>query len=529
MSTQHHQVVVCGAGPTGLTLSNLLGRFGISVLLVEQNAATVGEPRAVSIDDESIRTLQMVGLAEQAMADIRSSYGTEYRGPDGRPFAIVRPSRGEYGWPKRNAFRQPLLEACLARGLTAYPSVATAFETRCVSHREEKGGVVVALEGKSGRREVTCDYLVGTDGGRSRTRKDIGSVMLGTSFKEENWLVIDLHDTRDPFRETMVVCDPARPVLSVPGPHGTRRYEMRLKPGETAQQMENETIVRELLKIYGPDGEAPIDRICVYTFHARIADRWRSGRVFLAGDAAHLTPPFAGQGMNAGLRDATNLAWKLAWVMQRRLGEGLLETYQQERAPHALAMIRLAINMGRVMAPHHATFARLTRGLFRAASIVPGARQWLAQMRFKPAPRFGAGFFATDGTAGSRLAGTMIPQPTVECAGETIGLDDVLGDGFSILCYGREPSALARLTAGLGRSLGAIQVGCLPQTHAFARDPLDTMVRDMNGTIGDLLRGTDAAVVLRPDRYIAGIVTAADASRTVAALERMTAETFAPA
>ncbi len=529
MTPSHFQVVIAGAGPTGLTLANLLGRFGVAVLLVEQNASTVHEPRAVSIDDESLRTLQFVGLAEEALKDIRSSYGSEYQGPNRKPFAIVRPSRGEYGWPKRNAFRQPLLEACLARALPREPSIATAFETIVLDHRDEGDRVLVTLQDANGTREVSCDYFVGADGGRSRTRKEIGATLQGTSFKAESWLVIDLHDTVDPFRDTLVVCDPARPVLSVPGPHGTRRYEMRLKAGETPEEVERPETVRALLREYGPDGDAPIDRICVYTFHARIADRWRRDRVFLVGDAAHLTPPFAGQGMNAGLRDATNLAWKLAAVLTGRLGPGLLDSYERERKPHALAMIKLAINMGRVMAPHGRWFAAATRALFHGLGALPGAREWLAQMRFKPKPQFREGFFVADGALARALAGTMLPQPQVEKDGEAVLLDCALGDGFACLCYGREPARLAASLGALPERLGASVIGCLPQTFAFAREPMANVVRDMTGQIGELLRGQEATIVLRPDRYVMAAIPAGDGGATLERLNRVIDETFAAA
>lgn len=522
----HHQVVIVGAGPTGLTLANLLGQFGISTLLVEQNASTVHEPRAVSIDDESLRTLQFIGVAEQAMGDIRSSYGSEYQGPGRKPFVIVRPSRGEYGWPKRNAFRQPLLEACLNSALDGAATVTRRFETRCLEHRDEGPRVAVTLEDASGASQVTCDYFVGADGGRSRTRKEIGATMAGTSFKEQSWLVLDIRETRDPFRDTLVVCDPERPVLSVPGPHGTRRYEMRLKPGETTEQMERPETVRELLRQYGPDGDAPIDRICVYTFHARIADRWQSGRVFLVGDAAHLTPPFAGQGMNAGLRDATNLAWKLAWVLDGKLGPALLDSYQQERVPHALSMIQLAINMGRVMAPHNTLIAAATRGFFHVVGMLPGAREWLAQMRFKPPPRFESGFFVSDGALAKKLAGTMFPQPQVEREGTPVLLDELLGHGFSILCYGREPAMIAALVAPLAKKLGAQIVGCLPQTYAFALKPLDVTVRDMTNIVGDTVQQQECAVLLRPDRYVAAIVPATSSEPTIGHMTQMVESTF---
>ncbi len=519
-------VVVIGAGPTGLVLAHLLSRYGVSVIVAEQNASTVGEARAVSIDDESLRIVQFLGLSDKVTKDIASGYGSEYLGPDRKRFAVVQPSRSEYGWPKRNAFRQPLLERTLAQALAKRSDVSLRFKTRYVSHVDDGSEVKVSLQGEGGATEIVCAYLVGADGGRSAIRKSIGAELSGSSF-EERWLIVDIEDTRDSFRETRVFCDPARPCLTLPGPHRTRRYEMRMLPHETVAEMENETRARELLGQFGPDADAPINRICAYTFHARIADRWNRGRVFIAGDAAHLTPPFAGQGMNTGLRDAANLAWKLAAVIGGELGRTILDTYQSERRDHAWAMIRLAMTMGFVMAPRSRVQAALTRAAFRVAAFIPPLRDWLAQMRFKPKPRLKQGFFLTGNPLSQKLGGTMFPQPMVEREGALVRLDDVLGAGFAILCYGAEPDDLA---AGLGRlpeMLKARLIGCLPRTIAFARTPLEVTIRDQAGDIGALLGGQAAVVVLRPDRYVAAVFTAEDIANGVAAMEQLVAATFA--
>lgn len=519
-------VLVVGAGPTGLVLAHLLARYGLSVIVAEQNAATVGEARAVSIDDESLRTIQFLGLSEQVGKDIASGYGSEYLGPDRRRFAVVRPSRSEYGWPKRNAFRQPLLERTLAQALAARPNVSLRFKTRYLSHVDDGRQVRVSLQDEGGSRDIICSYLVGADGGRSAIRKSIGAELSGSSF-EERWLIVDIDDTRDPFRETRVFCDPARPCLTLPGPHRTRRYEMRMLAHETVAEMENEAKARELLAQFGPDADAPINRICAYTFHARIADRWNRGRVFIAGDAAHLTPPFAGQGMNTGLRDAANLAWKIAAVINGRLGEKILDTYQGERRDHAWAMIRLAMTMGFVMAPRGHVQAALTRAAFRIASFIPPLRDWLAQMRFKPKPRLKRGFFLTGNPLSQKLGGTMFPQPLMEHDGKLLRLDDVLGSGFAILCYGAEPAELAAKLGGLPEKLGANLVGCLPRTLAFAIRPLGVMLRDQSGEIGALLGEKPAVIVLRPDRYVAAAFAPEDIAAGVQAVERMIADTFA--
>lgn len=530
MKREQCDVVIAGAGPTGLVLAHLLARHGVSVILAEQNATTVGEPRAVSIDDESLRTLQQIGLAEEVLKDCASEYGSEYLGPNRKPFAVVRPSRSEYGWPKRNAFRQPYLERTLAQALQGNEHVSLRFGTQCVDHDDHGDGVTVTLEDVTledgqGSYRVDCHYFVGADGGRSRARKAIGATMAGSTF-EERWLIVDILDTKDPFRETRVFCDPARPCVCLPGPDRTRRYEIRLRPDETTEAMEHDAEARRLLAEFGVDADAPIARAKVYTFHARIADVWRKGRVFLAGDAAHLTPPFAGQGMNTGVRDASNLAWKLAAVIGRRLGPDLLDTYQAERRDHAWSMIRLAINMGHVMAPHTRLAGLAIRTLFHIASVVPPARQYLAQMRFKPKPRFTQGFFTTDTDLSRRLAGTMFPQPMVEQDGVPRRLDDVLGDGFAILCYGADPAALAKRLGDLPARLGARLVGCLPRILAFAPEPLDPMLRDHTGTIGALLGEAEAIVVLRPDRYVMAALSTGEIGSSMATLTSAIDATF---
>lgn len=523
-------VVIAGAGPTGLVLAHLLARHGVSVIVAEQNATTVGEPRAVSIDDESLRSLQQIGLAEEVLKDCASEYGSEYLGPDRKPFAVVRPSRSEYGWPKRNAFRQPYLERTLAQALAGKAHVSLRFGTQCVDHDDKGDGVSVTLEDGQGAYKVDCRYFVGADGGRSRARKAIGATMAGSSF-EERWLIVDILDTKDPFRETRVFCDPARPCVCLPGPDRTRRYEIRLRPDEDTDTMEQEAEARRLLAEFGVDAQAPIARAKVYTFHARIADIWRKGNVFLAGDAAHLTPPFAGQGMNTGVRDASNLAWKLAAVIQGRLGPGLLDTYQAERRDHAWSMVRLAINMGHVMAPHSRLAALAIRTAFHIASVVPPARQYLAQMRFKPKPRFTSGFYLTDNDLSRRLGGTMFPQPMVEVDGAPRRLDDVLGDDFAILCYGADPAAMAQQLGNLPSRLRARVVGCLPRVLAFAPDTpeatqLDPMLRDHTGTIGTLLGDTEAVIVLRSDRYVMAALPTGDMKTGLHALTLAIEATF---
>ncbi|RAI40105.1 bifunctional 3-(3-hydroxy-phenyl)propionate/3-hydroxycinnamic acid hydroxylase, partial [Rhodoplanes roseus] len=495
-------VAIVGAGPTGLTLANLLGRAGVSVVLVERNEGTVREPRAVSIDDESLRTLQAAGLIDAVLADVALDYGSRYFGPDGRRFLAVEPSGRDYGFPKRNAFEQPRLEATLRAGLSRFAGVTTLFGHACESAAEDATGVTLMLRDPAGAAvELRAKYLAACDGGRSMFRKLVGATMTGSTYRQR-WLIVDLAATKERLRQTRVVCDPARPLITLPGPGGIRRYEFMLRDDEDDAAATEPDFVRRLLAAHGPDADAPVVRRQVYVFHARIADRWATARIHLAGDAAHLSPPFAGQGMNSGLRDAHNLAWKLAAVVKGELGDALLATYQVERAPHAWALIRLATTMGRVMMPTSPLQGALVRSAFRLAGLVPPVQAWFAQMKYKPKPFYRDGVVqaADDGLG---VAGRMLPQPELERPDRSrCRLDACLGDGFALLACGRDAQAVlaavplqALALPGLSR-LAVLPPDCNP-------DPAQAGVpggRDVAGLLDGWLGGRAALLLVRPDR-----------------------------
>lgn len=502
-------VLIVGAGPTGLTLANLLGRMGVSVIVLERNEGTVAEPRAVSIDDESMRAMQAAGLAEKVQAITAQGYGSIYRGPDGRPFARVMPKSMEYGFNKRNAFEQPALEALLRKELGRFENVSAKFQTEMTGFTQYDDHVVATAREQTGNElTISARYLVGTDGGRSGVRKDLGIEMIGGTF-EEPWLIVDLEATLNPNRHTEVFCDPARSCISLPGPNGIRRYEFMLNSNEDPEAATSEPFVRDLLDGVGPDRDAKLRRVQVYTFHARLAEHWRRDRVFLAGDAAHLTPPFAGQGMNSGLRDAHNLAWKLSEALKSSSPDALLDSYQIERAPHAQSMIDLALQMGRVMMPTSKIQGFLVRGAFRALGVYPPARDYFAQMKYKPKPRFSKGLIWPDqaGPANS-VVGRMIPQPKVETpTRERFLLDELLPDQPVILLFSKRPQdALSDTLLQELTSAGAHIVGLTPEgvNPAAADIPI---IRDVSCHFSDRPFNAclEQAILLRRDRYIAAI------------------------
>jgi 3-(3-hydroxy-phenyl)propionate hydroxylase len=521
-STFHTDVLIVGGGPTGLTLANLLGCANVPFLLIDRKPSTIAEPRAVSIDDESLRTMQALGLASEVLRDVVPGYGVHYlTRQGGRCFGRVEPTASEYGFPRRNAFRQPLFEATLRRGLDRFDASQTRFAHTLETFEQDDDGVTASVSDAQGRRfDVRARYLVACDGGRSPVREMLGVRMAGSTFKSR-WLVIDTQHDSDSFSQMRVYCDARRPVVDVPGPHDTRRFEILVHPHESADEMLDPARIRELLRPFRGESETDIIRKTVYTFHARVAERWQTGRVFLAGDAAHLTPPYAGQGMNSGVRDAFNLGWKLAAVLKGTLPGAVLDTYEVERRQHAWALIRLALNLGIVMAPSSRASAYAWQTFFRFANRFAPLREFFTQMKFKPKPRFSEGLLGPRDDLGRQsLRGRMFPQPIVTLAsGEESLLDDVIGQRFGLIQYGAGTDGdLSSLDDPLWNALDAVRVQILPAGDSTPQSRPDSprlhTVRDRDGVLaGPLAAHAGRILLMRPDRYIAGTFRPRDEER----------------
>jgi 3-(3-hydroxy-phenyl)propionate hydroxylase len=525
-------VVVLGAGPNGLTTANLLARYGADVLLIERNETTVQEPRAVSIDDESLRTMQAIGVVDAVLSRIVLGYGSDYFSAGGSRFLRVRPTAKEYGYPRRNAFRQPIFEQQLRDHFCTQAVHETHseawFSTELIDFRQGPDAVELFLRRADGSlAEVSTSYLVACDGGRSFVREKLGIKLSGSTFRER-WLILDLEETRDHTCDTKVFCNPARPCLSLPGPDATRRFEFMLHDGETEPEVTSSEFTSKLLTQHGEEN-TPLRRSRVYTFHARMADRWREGRIFLVGDAAHLAPPFAGQGMNSGIRDAHNLAWKLAAVIQGRLGPRLLETYEQERRKHAWEMIQLALRMGKVMMPRNFWSAVALQAVFRLLSVVPPARAYFGEMKYKPKPRFDAGFLTRGSKHGARpLVGRLFPQPKVRTADRTALLDGFLGNNFALVSLPQtSPSLFDQVPADLWQSLKLQRVAIrTPSDTKLAPNGVAT-VFDASGDFSRSIKNLPPGLALiRPDRYVAAYLPAKNLEAAVREVDEMIARTW---
>lgn len=525
-------VLIVGAGPAGLATANYLGMNGVRVLVLERNAGTVDEPRAVSIDDESLRSLQTLGLDGQMTPLTLPGYGSRYYTPGKREFARTKPTTREFGHPRRSAFHQPEFESILLAGLEKHASVEVRFSHCFEGFKQDTDSVTAKVTDPAGTTlTVRAQFLAACDGGRSSIRKSLGIEMVGASFVER-WLVFDCVDDPDDTPDSIAYCDYRRPAISLPGPNRTRRWEFLLKPDENADDFIEDKKIAELLSPYLEEDTQEvvrnIARRVVYTFHARVAETWQVGRVFLLGDAAHLTPPYAGQGMNSGQRDAANFAWKAAAIVKGLAGPALLRTYETERRDHAQALIRMAIQIGWIMVPRNWLHTYGQIAFFRIAGLIPKVRDYFLGMKFKPVPRFPAGFLVPDSlSVDDTLVGRMLPQPDViDTNGIPGKLDDVLGPGFALLGINISPaSSDTTLHHKLWDRLGVNRVELRSVTPSARPSGENVTAVGMNvDTLPARFSPYSGKILLvRPDRYVAAAFTAEDTETTASELSAMMA------
>lgn len=519
-------VVIVGAGPCGVTLANYLGTYGINTLLVERSAEVLDYPRAVGADDEALRSWQGVGLANDLLNDMIQNAPARYYNSKGVCFAQVAPGAQPYGWPRRNLFIQPLTEVTLRNGLSRFENVRVELGVEVTTLKQDARGVQMEATGQDGKLlNIEAQYVVGADGGRS-TIRGLVNVKLDGKTHTNKWLVIDVLD--DPLYApyTAIHCHPVRPSISIHLPYGYRRLEFQVRLEEKDEDVLDPANLEKLMKPHykGVDKLPEIKRARIYLHHSRIAEKFQEGRVFLAGDAAHLQPPFFGQGMNSGLRDATNLAWKLAWVVKGHAAPKMLESYNNERRDHALTMVNFATWIGSFYKPH-SFFSEFFRDLFfKSIQKLPGAKDYVLQLKFKPMSRYLNGVVVQSPKLLKRKdnpVGRMFMQPSLLVDNKVVKMDDFIGSNFCIIGVNADPHAVLSikhqaalpqmgfktLVVRPSKSIGTFKSTSSPSLEA----------EDVQGKFRDWLMENPKwnFIILRPDRYLAAVCSADELDTTV--------------
>ena len=490
-NTELFDVAIVGCGPVGATLANLLGQYGLSVLILEREAEIYPLPRAIHFDGEVMRVFETAGLRAPVEAISRpGTMGMHFNNADGDTLLIRAGSSalGQHGCANNHYFHQPDLEAILRVGLNRFEQVRLITGHEVISVNDDKESVALSVRSIRHGQEFTvrARYVVGSDGARSMVRKTMG-VSTQDLGLHQPWLVFDLRlRSAVPGLPGYTVqhCDPARPMTYCNVTDDRRRWEIMLMPGDDPARMLEPEVIWPLIHRWISPEQAEIERAAIYTFHSLIAQCWRKGRLLIAGDAAHQTPPFLGQGMCAGIRDVSNLAWKLRAVLRDAASERLLDTYGDERIEHVQAFIDMAMKLGDIIQTTDAQAARERDARFKATE--PETFEY-------PAPRLGPGLWQGEHSAVARV----FPQPVLS-NGKL--LDSVIGLECAVIGDADVLDATNKHTRARWQALRVMPVPAVdPALRGWLREH---QVR---------------AALVRPDRYVLGL------ARTGAELDELTA------
>ena len=510
-------VAIIGYGPTGATLAGLLGRAGIRVGVFDKATSVFAQPRAVGFDHDAMRLFQRIGIADGLAPHIALFSHAEYIGVDGTVIQRSRHVDPPYplSWAPNYTCDQPGVESVLRGAVGAMPTVSVTLGAELVSAGERGDGAVFAVRDAQGTvREYRASFLVGCDGASSAVRRQMG-VALDSMDYDESWIVVDVKVGSEAIGRlpptNVQYCEPQRPCTFVICPGNHRRWEIMLVDGEPREGALSEERLWQLLARWLKPGEAQIWRAAAYRFHALIAREWRRGRLLLAGDSAHQTPPFLGQGMCQGIRDAGNLAWKLEAVLRGRAPDRLLDTYAQERHPHVAETTRIAKALGEVVSERDPERARARD----ARLLAKGGGKAPLLIRQELIPGLTAGLIAPD----APRAGEVFPQPFVrDGGGDTRLMDELTGPCFRVVidqtCDVPELHAAAALHGFpvIVLQSGDAATGQRGRAGGIRVREADTLLRDWFAACGA------HGALVRPDHYVFGAFVGAAAG--IALIER---------
>ena len=502
--TADFDVAIAGFGPAGATLACLLGAQGIRTFVVDRLTGIYDKPRAFAMDHEVMRVFQNIGLADAIAPHVAPFSASEHYGVDGRLIRRLTMIDPPYplGWTPSMVFRQPPLEAALRERVRATPGVTVSLGEELVSFAQDASRVTLSLRREGETRTVTASYLIGCDGASSTVRRTLGIEHEDLGF-DEPWLVVDVgvnaHGAAKCPATSAQFCEPTRPTTFLIGVGEHRRWEIMLLPGEVPPAIETDAAVWKLLSRWLTPQDGSLWRRASYRFHALLATRWREGRVFLAGDAAHQQPPFLGQGMCQGIRDVANLAWKLAAVLRGRAGDALLDTYGEERGSHVRRLTTTIEHIGRNICERDPAKARA-----RDADLIA-----LAGGSVKSVPRqdlippLDCGLLAPAAAAAN---GALFPQPRVKADGKSMLLDDVAGHGLRLM---------------LGADADAGRVAALESVKRCGAQVVQVGGKgwpEEDGIVAAwFARHGAIAALVRPDHYVYGVASTLEGIEALAA------------
>lgn len=501
-AAESFDVVIVGMGPVGAVAACLLGKAGLSVKIVDREASIYDKPRAIVLDHEALRVLQFCGVDQAFFQAVTPHTGTDFVGTKGQLIKLFDPKKPpfELGWPPNVMFIQPELEAALADAMARLPSVSTEREVNVVAITQDGDGARVNCVDRTGRdRTLHASWVIGADGANSIVRDTAQLAQQDLDFAEW-WVVVDawlVSETSLPAKTTQY-CFPSRPATFVVGPKNLRRWEIKLLPGEDPDDFRDPDAVVRVLGEFVDVAALSVWRSAVYRFRAAVAETWRAGRLLVAGDAAHTMPPFLAQGLCAGLRDASNLSWKLIQVISRGADPVLLDSYEEERKPHVAEVVKHAKEFGLIIGELDEQRAR-ERDQILEEQLRNGT---VSTERQAFIPPLVGGMI----DSASAAAGALFIQPEIENEDRNLVLmDDLIPPEFLLIADGSIPSLtedMLRRWQAMGGQI--LTVGSLG--HFIDGDDL---LRDPKNDIGKWLSGHAAkAVIVRPDRYVYG--TAAD-------------------
>ncbi|SCB29515.1 bifunctional 3-(3-hydroxy-phenyl)propionate/3-hydroxycinnamic acid hydroxylase [Rhizobium hainanense] len=512
--SNRYDVLVVGFGPAGAVAAGMLGARGHSTLVVDRLTGVYDKPRAIALDHEILRHFDNMGIADEVLPHVAPFTASQHFGAEGQLIRRIDmvPEPYPLGYTPSMVFTQPPVEAVLRRHAESFDCVTIELGTEMVDLDPRADEVVATLQDSSGKsRKIAAKYVIGCDGAWSRVRELSGMKLEDLVF-DEPWLVVDVQVHEAALAKlpqtSAQFCNPARPTSYIMGPRNHRRWEIMLLPGEDPREMEKPDNVWRLLSPWLAPEEGELWRAAAYRFHALVADEWRRGRVLIAGDAAHQQPPFIGQGMCQGLRDVSNLVWRLDRILKGRSSEALLDSYTVERKRHVQALTGKIKAIGQTICERDPVAAAARD----ARILAEGGGRPMTITRQEIVPPIEDGLIAEEGTP---ARGLLFPQPAIVESSDQRLMDTFTGPEWRLVLDGRQIGVTEGQT--LAEAIDGIVVKAVVPKDADAIDP--SALREKDGVLSAWFdRHGAVAALVRPDHYVFG------AARSVEVLRQQIAD-----